>query len=117
MGYAYASPHRQRAGYRWAVETSVFVDADHHRCGVGRVLVSALLTELDMLGYVTAWAGIALPNDGSVRLHESLGFEKVGVYEAVGYKAGGWRDVVWYRLALREPPRDPVEPVDWHGVT
>jgi hypothetical protein len=61
---------------------------------------------LALQGYYNAYAGIALPNAASVRLHEAMGFRSVGVYEAVGYKLGDWHDVGWWQYPLR--PRDAV---------
>jgi len=109
-GYAYASPHRERAAYRWAVDVSVYIDRRHHRRGVGRALYTSLLALLRLQGFYTAHAGIALPNAASVGLHESLGFAPVGVYRAVGFKLGSWRDVGWWQLALRDPADAPAEP-------
>jgi L-amino acid N-acyltransferase YncA len=85
--------------------------------GVGRVLVERLLDELRTLGYVTALAGIALPNVASVRLHEAVGFAPLGTFRAVGFKQGAWRDVGWWQLALTHPPTQPAEPRAWeaHG--
>ncbi len=109
-GYAYASRHRERAAYQWSVDVSVYVDAAHRRSGVGRRLYAALLDGLRVQGFVSAYAGIALPNDASVRLHESFGFLPIGVYRNVGFKLGAWRDVGWWQLALREPPAAPELP-------
>jgi L-amino acid N-acyltransferase YncA len=114
VGYAYATRHRERAAYRWACETSVYVHAAHRRAGVGGALYRELLDRLRRQGMALAIAGITLPNAASVALHESLGFEPVGVYRRVGYKAGAWRDVGWWQLALQhpppDPPRDPLAP-------
>ena len=110
-GYAYASPHRARGAYRWAVDVAVYVDGAHTRRGVGRALYARLLPALDALGFRTACAGIALPNDASVALHEAFGFEPVGVYRRIGFKAGAWRDVGWWQLQVRPddlgPPTTP----------
>jgi L-amino acid N-acyltransferase YncA len=109
-GYAYASRHRERAAYQWAVDVSVYVDAAHRGRAVGRRLYGALLERLRRQGFVNAYAGIALPNDASVRLHESFGFVPIGVYRNVGFKLGAWRDVGWWQLPLREPPAAPEPP-------
>jgi phosphinothricin acetyltransferase len=109
-GYAYASEHRSRAAYQWSVDVSVYVDPRQHRAGVGRALYRALFRLLQLQGHYGAYAGIALPNAASVGLHESLGFQPVGVYRAVGYKLGAWRDVGWWRLELREPDAAPQPP-------
>jgi L-amino acid N-acyltransferase YncA len=89
---------------------SAYVHAAHRGQGVGTLLYEALIERLRARGFVSAYAGIALPNDASVRLHESLGFEPVGVYRNVGYKLGAWRDVGWWQLSLREPPDAPAPP-------
>lgn len=113
-GYAYAGPHRARAAYRWAADVSVYVDAGFHRGGVGRELYTELLERLRGQGIRVACAGITLPNAGSVGLHESFGFEQVGVWRAIGWKLGAWRDVGWWQLQLA--PQDeagapaPAEP-------
>ena len=111
--YAYAAPHNARAVYRWSVSCSVYLTADERGAGTGRALYERLLAELGPLGYVTAFAGIALPNPASVGLHTALGFTPVGVYRAGGFKAGRWHDVGWWQLPLREPPAEPDEPAAW----
>ena len=75
IGYAYASRHRERAGYRWSVDISVYVDWDWQRKGVGRALYAELIPILRRQGFVNVYAGVARPNPGSVALHESLGHE------------------------------------------
>ena len=113
VGYAYAGRHRSREAYRWSVDCSVYLTAGERGAGTGRALYARLLPELAALGHVTAFAGIALPNDASVGLHSSLGFTPVGVYRAAGFKAGRWHDVGWWQLPLREPPVAPAEPAPW----
>ena len=114
VGYAYASQHRPRAAYRWTAEVTVYIDAHHHRRGVGRRLYAELLGRLRRQGFRLAVAGITLPNDASVGLHRAMGFEPVGVYERIGWKAGAWHDVGWWQLDLRPgttaAPREPLPP-------
>jgi len=109
-GYAYAGLHRARAAYRWSVDVSVYLAPDARRQGHGRRLYAALFSRLRALGYINAFAGVTLPNPGSVGLHEAMGFEPVGVYPAVGYKHGAWHDVGWWSLRLQEPDAPPTEP-------
>jgi L-amino acid N-acyltransferase YncA len=109
-GYAYACAHRERAAYRWAVDVAVYIDAGRRRSGVGRALYASLFSILVLQGYYRAYAGITLPNPGSVGLHEAMGFTPVGVYRHVGYKAGEWRDVGWWGLSLQPERNDPAEP-------
>ncbi len=104
IGYAYGSSHRQRHAYRWSVEVSAYVHPNHHRRGVGRALYLRLLEELAQKGFCNAYAGITLPNEGSVALHRAVGFEFVGVFKAVGRKFGTWHDVAWFQRVLRDSP-------------
>src|SRR5262249_46327950 len=108
-GYAYATQHRVRAGYLWSVDTSVYVHPDERGQGIGRALYTSLIPVLTAQGYFNAFAGIALPNAGSVGLHEAVGFRAVGVYRNVGYKLGAWADVGWWQLEL-QPVVDPPQP-------
>jgi L-amino acid N-acyltransferase YncA len=112
VGYAYATEHRWRSAYRWTADTTIYISPGHHRRGVGRTLYGALLELLTAQGLYTACAGITLPNDASVGLHEAVGFEPIGVYRAVGYKHGAWRSVGWWQAQLRETKDDevPAEP-------
>ena len=110
VGYAYAARHRERAGYRWSVDISVYIDPAWHRRGVGSQLYSELLSILRRQGFVNVYAGITLPNPGSVRLHESIGMSLIGVYDGVGYKSGEWLPVAWYGMRLTEPDQPPAEP-------
>jgi phosphinothricin acetyltransferase len=113
IGYAYASRHRERAGYRWSVDISVYIDCEWHRRGVGRALYAELIPILRRQGMVNVYAGIAVPNPGSVGLHESLGMKQIAMYEQVGYKFGTWPDVAWFALRLNEPTSEPAEPIPY----
>lgn len=114
-GYVYAGKHRDRAAYQWSVDVTAYVRTDSRRQGVGRRLYARLFEELVRLGYFQAFAGIALPNDGSVGLHESLGFELIGVYRRVGFKQGAWRDVGWWQKELQPPRLQPCAPAAFRG--
>jgi L-amino acid N-acyltransferase YncA len=111
IGFAYASQHRARAGYRWAAEVGIYVDQWHRRQGAGRRLYEALLELMRRQNLRVACAGIVLPNDASVGLNEAFGFERVGIYRDIGYKAGAWRDVLWMQLALAPGSGPPLEPL------
>jgi L-amino acid N-acyltransferase YncA len=110
-GYAYASRHRARAGYQWSIDTSVYTGEPYRRCGVGRALYESLFRILGAQRFVNAYAGIALPNPGSVGFHESLGFELVGVYRHVGFKLGAWHDTAWFQRALNDCDASPQAPL------
>lgn len=104
VGYAYASAHRERAAYRYSVETSAYVRPDYHRRGIGKRLYRALFDALARLGYCNAFAGITMPNEGSVSLHRSAGFEPIGTFRSVGRKFGAWHDVSWWQKNIRAEP-------------
>jgi len=110
VGFAKAGPHNDRAAYRWAVDVSGYVREGWRGRGVGSGLYEALLETLAAQNFYVAVAVIALPNAASVGLHESLGFERIGTFEAIGYKRGAWRDVGWWQLSLADRPADPDEP-------
>jgi phosphinothricin acetyltransferase len=109
-GYAYASRHHDRQAYQWSVNVSVYVAPDARGQGVARGLYGKLFSILRDLSYYTALAGITLPNDASVALHESFGFRAVGVYRNVGFKHGAWHDVGWWQMALAEYDSNPGPP-------
>ena len=109
-GYAYASSHRPRAAYQWSVDVSVYVHHDYRRRGVGTALYTPLLELLRMQGYYNAFAGITLPNPASVRLHESLGFQPLGIYRSVGFKLDAWHDVGWWQRPLMSLTEHPTPP-------
>ena len=100
LGYAYAGAHRARAAYQYSVETSVYVHRDFRGQKVGKNLYVELLSKLKAMQFHNAYAGITLPNDASVRLHETLGFEAIGVFREVGFKNGQWHDVSWWQRPL-----------------
>ena len=110
-GYAYSSLHSARAAYQWSVDMSVYVHPDFRRRGIGRGLYVSLVQILRAQGFFNAYAGISLPNPGSVGLHESIGFQAIGVYRNVGYKQGAWHDVGWWELALQPLPAEPRPPL------
>lgn len=100
VGYAYASPFRPRAAYRFSVETTVYLAPGQHGRGLGSALYRELLAALRQLEVHCAVGSIALPNDASVALHEKLGFKKIGQLAEIGYKLGRWVDVGYWQIIL-----------------
>jgi L-amino acid N-acyltransferase YncA len=118
-GYAHASPHRQKAAYRWAVEVTIYMHPQHRGRGLGRALYGELFRCLRGQGIFKAYAGILVPNPASQAFHESLGFTLVGIYRKIGYKLGAWRDVGWWQLALQpeiDSPPEPTPPPALHAT-
>jgi phosphinothricin acetyltransferase len=116
LGYAYASPHRERAAYGWSVDVSVYIREGLRRRGLGRALYTALLALLKLQGYYTAVAGTTLPNPGSIGLHQAMGFQPVGIYRNIGFKCGAWHDVAWWQLRLRDAESEPSAPLDLDSI-
>jgi phosphinothricin acetyltransferase len=110
LGYAYAGSHNARAAYRWSASVSVYVAAAAHRRGIGRTLYSSLFAMLRRQGFHALFAGITLPNDKSIGVHEAMGFAHLGTYREVGFKFGRWHDVGYWRLGLGEgaPAGEPT---------
>ncbi len=115
-GYAYASRHRDRLAYQWSVDVSCYMHPQFRGQGIGGQLYRALLKILKAQGFQNAYAGIALPNEASVRLHESVGFERIATYHEVGYKNGAWRDTGWWECRLGDAQPDPRPPVPLPGL-
>jgi phosphinothricin acetyltransferase len=115
-GYVYACPHRERAAYRWAVDVAVYIAPQHQRRGIGQALYSVLFQILRMQGFFKAYAGVTLPNPGSVGLHEAVGFKPLAIYPGVGYKFDQWLDVGWWQLDLRPQTETPEEPIPFEAA-
>jgi phosphinothricin acetyltransferase len=108
IGFAYGAAHRERAAYRWSAETCVYLEERHRRRGIGRRLYDALFSALADAGYCNAYAGVVLPNEASIALHEAVGFRRIGTFPRVGHKFGTWQDMAWFHRVLREfPPEVP----------
>jgi phosphinothricin acetyltransferase len=111
VGYAYGSRHREREAYQWSVDVSCYVHAGSRGQGIGAALYRRLFAILRRQNFHSAFAGVTLPNAASERLHESVGFRRIGLYPEVGNKLGGWRDTCWFHLRLGDAPADPPPPV------
>jgi L-amino acid N-acyltransferase YncA len=110
-GYAYGARYRERAGYQWCVESSIYIHDDYLRANIGRALYDVLIEVLRRQGYRNVYAVINLPNDRSVRFHENCGFTWFATYENVGYKLGRWKNVGWWQLIINEYNDEPPAPV------
>ena len=115
-GYVYASPHRDRDAYQWTCECSVYLAPSFHGRGLAIQLYSILFQLLKMQGLNTVYAGITLPNEASVRLHEKCGFEHFATYDNVGFKLGSWQKVGWWRLRLNEYNPNPTPPIKFSAL-
>ena len=102
IGYAYGGPWKVRAAYRHATELSVYMHPHHTGKGIGPQLYHAIIKEMQALNMHALIGGVALPNDASIKLHESLGFTKIAQFREVGWKLGRWVDVAYWELVAGE---------------
>jgi L-amino acid N-acyltransferase YncA len=109
VGYAYGGTYKSRPAYRWTCEVSLYVERGRQRSGGGRALYAALFARLAERGFHTAVAGMTLPNDASVGLHRTMGFEPIGVYRHIGWKHDAWHDVSWVQKAITSGEEPPAE--------
>ncbi|MBU2511067.1 GNAT family N-acetyltransferase [bacterium] len=100
VGYAYSSPWSERGAYRHSVGVTIYLLHDHTGRGLGFELYSALFDKLRSLNVHSLIGGIALPNPGSVALHEKMGMIKVAHYKEIGFKFGDWVDVAFWQLII-----------------
>jgi len=100
LGYAYANTWQNRSAYRFSLESTIYLKEGKGGRGYGGKLYQALLKELYKLDCHTVLAGISLPNDASIKLHENLGFKKVAHFEEVGKKFSKWVDVAYWQKTI-----------------
>ncbi len=102
VGFCYAHGWKTKPAYNLTLETTIYIDPEYARRGIGQRLMLQLIDECRESGFHTLIACITGGNEASVLLHEKLGFKKVSHFESVGLKFGRWLDVVDYQLMLRE---------------
>ena len=107
LGYAYAHRQAERAAYQWNAELSIYLAPAAVGKGYGRRLYQALLDLLSLQGVRTVYGVVTSPNPASEALQKSLGFRLIGVHKNTGYKAGQWRDVLWFEKSLAPYDADP----------
>lgn len=103
-GYAYCSPWKARAAYRFSYEVTIYLAPRVQGKGYGSILYNALFEEIKARPIKVLMASIALPNEASIGLHERMGMTKVAHFEKVGYKFDRWVDVGYWQLTLPEDP-------------
>ena len=110
-GYVYASKHRDREAYQWSCECTVYMHNDFKGKGIGKELYQLLFKILKLQGYRNVYAGITLPNEASIILHEKCGFKHFATYENTGYKFGKWHSVGWWKLQINDYDLQPPPPL------
>ena len=107
LGYTYAHPEREWKAYQWNAELSIYLAPAAVGKGYGRRLYQALLDLLSLQGVRTVYGVVTSPDPASEALQKSLGFRLIGVHKNTGYKAGQWRDVLWFEKSLAPYDADP----------
>lgn len=102
VGYAYASPLKERLAYSWASELSIYIDEDYHHQGIASELYRALLSLLKMMNIQTVYACITHPNQKSESFHQKFGFHQNALFSKCGYKFHQWLDVIWMEKVIGE---------------
>jgi phosphinothricin acetyltransferase len=101
QGFAKSSPWKSRGAYRKTIEVGVYVRPGNQGKGIGKAIYDQFIPANVEAGFHTLLAGIRLPNDPCVRLHESFGFRHVGTLPEVGYKFDQWHDVGYWAMTLK----------------
>ncbi|MDB4161657.1 GNAT family N-acetyltransferase [Bacteroidia bacterium] len=96
-GFAFGSSWKTKAAYKHCAETTVYIHPDFQGNGLGLRLYNALLSSLPLFDIVNAIACITIPNQASIKLHEKLGFKKIGRFDKVGFKKEEWIDVEYWQ--------------------
>ena len=108
-GYAYANRWKARAAYRYAVESTIYLNQACAGKGIGTALYAELIAQLRLAGCHCVLAGISLPNEASIALHEKFGFQKIAHFKQVGFKFGRWVDVGYWQLLLTDAAASPLQ--------
>ncbi len=103
VGWGSLSRFHARAGYAPTVEASVYIHHDHHRRGLGRLLLTELIERARVAGFHSVIGGASADQPASIALQESLGFRRAGQLVEVGYKFDRWLDVIYLQLMLHAP--------------
>lgn len=106
LGYCYTAKWKTRSAYRFAVEITVYLKSGQQGHGLGSFLFERILDKLKTKNVHSVIGGIALPNEGSQKLHEKFGFKKVAHFNEAGYKFNQWIDVGYWELILSHQPRE-----------
>lgn len=115
-GFACAEMFRPHDAYRWDAELTLYLLPGQTGRGLGSRLMKALLALLAAQGFLTAYSCITSSNEASLRLHDRLGFLRLGEFPCTGYKHGAWHGVTWMQYTLRQPCAEPEDPIPFSAL-
>lgn len=101
IGYAYLSQWHNRSAYKFSSESSIYLDINSRGKKIGIKLYEELLRVAKEYNIHTIVAGITIPNDASIGIHEKLGFEKIAEFKEIGFKDNQWLNVGYWQKVLR----------------
>ena len=110
IGYAYAHRYGERAAFQWDVELSIYLDMNYKSLGIGKILYNKVIEILKLQNVQNIYACITSANDKSIKFHEKMGFEFIGIFKDTGYKFDSWYGVNWMGIAVGDINEKP-EPV------
>ncbi len=115
-GYAYCSPHLERAAYGWDCECSIYFNEKFQRKGIGSVLYDVLFEIVKKQGIYNIYSLICVPHESSVALHKKHGFTEIGTYYNTAYKLGQWRHLLVMEKRLKETEGEPKPVIPVHKI-
>lgn len=108
MAFASYGTFRAWPAFKYSVEHSVYVDGRFRGMGLGEAMMRVLIERARANQVHVLVGGIDASNEGSIRLHEKLGFKHSGTIKEAGFKFGRWLDLAFYQLTL-DTPEQPVD--------
>lgn len=109
VGYAYAHRYGERAAFQWDVELSIYLDMNYKSLGIGKILYNKVIEILKLQNVQNIYACITSANDKSIKFHEKMGFEFIGIFKDTGYKFDKWYDITWFGMRVKDKNEKPVK--------
>lgn len=123
IGYSYVGAFKERAAYDWAVETTIYLDANERHHGVGKKLYFVMEEILKRMNILNLNACIGYPQKddeyltkNSAQFHEHLGYKLVGEFHNCGYKFGRWYNMVWMEKMIGEHSENPKKVLNYNEI-
>lgn len=109
VGYAYAHRYGERAAFQWDVELSIYLDMNYKSLGIGKILYNKVIEILKLQNVQNIYACITSANDKSIKFHEKMGFEFIGIFKDTGYKFDKWYDITWFGMRVKDKNEKPAK--------
>ena len=116
VGYAYAHQFKPGNAYRWSAELTVYLHKDYLGLGIGTRLYELLIDILKLQNVKIIYGCVTSSNERSIKLHQKMGFNLIGVYHNSGYKMGKWIDVTWFEQSIGAQDVEPGEFVNFNDL-